>query len=246
MAGIKILLVEDDWIIAKEITLSLQDMGFEPVGTIDSGEEAIRQMPVLQPDLVLLDIGLSGDMTGIDTARQLKQQFKVPYIFLTALADQSTLEQAKLTEPYAYLVKPVSPESLYSSIEITMHNASQRKVTDVLPAEPLVKPLQYEEGIFVKNKKRLEKVQLSDVLYIEAVDVYAMMFTVHGKFLLSNSLKSVEEKFPASHFMRVHRSFIVNTHKIEAIEENDLMLAGRAIPIGKTFREPVMSRLQVL
>ena len=102
------------------------------------------------------------------------------------------------------------------------------------------------EFIFVKNKKRLEKVQLSDVLYIEAVDVYAMMFTVHGKFLLSNSLKSVEEKFPASHFMRVHRSFIVNTHKIEAIEENDLMLAGRAIPIGKTFREPVMSRLQVL
>ena len=81
MAGIKILLVEDDWIIAKEITLSLQDMGFEPVGTIDSGEEAIRQMPVLQPDLVLLDIGLSGDMTGIGTARQLSNNSKCRIFF---------------------------------------------------------------------------------------------------------------------------------------------------------------------
>lgn len=246
MAGIKILLVEDDWIIAKEISLSLQDMGFEPVATIDSGEEALRQLPLLQPDLVLLDIGLSGEMNGIETARHIRDRFKLPYIFLTALADQATLDSAKLTQPFAYLVKPVSAESLYSAIEITMHNAGQRRDADITPADHLPVALQYGDGIFVKTKKRLEKVWLKDVLYVEAIDVYAMLYTATGKYLLGSSLKAVEEKFPAKDFMRVHRSFIVNMHCIEAVEEHDLLIQGRAIPVGKTYREAVMNRLQIL
>ena len=71
MPGIKVLLVEDDWIIAKEIAYNLQDLGFEVAASVDNAEEAYRQIKTLQPDIVILDIDLSGDMTGIDLAKQL-------------------------------------------------------------------------------------------------------------------------------------------------------------------------------
>lgn len=243
MPGIKIVLVEDDWIIAKEIAYSLQDFGFEVAGTFDTGEEALKGIKRLQPNIVLLDIGLAGEMSGIDVARQLKED-KVPFIFLTALADTATINEAKLAEPYAYLVKPVAPESLYSTIEITLHNVHKEKETVLTP--PLQEGLKIEESIFVKAKNRLEKLWLKDVLWIEASDIYALVITAAGRHLLNTSLKVVEEKFPASRFLRVHRSYIVNLEKIEAIEEDDIIIGGSKIPVGKTYREKLMTRLSFL
>ena len=94
MPGIKVLLVEDDWIIGKEISYSLQDLGFDVVGICDSGEEALKQIKIMKPDIVLLDIDLSSEMTGIDVAKKLKLENAVPFIFLTALADSETIEKA--------------------------------------------------------------------------------------------------------------------------------------------------------
>jgi Response regulator of the LytR/AlgR family len=245
MPGIKVLLVEDDWIIAKEISYTLQDLGFEVVANFDNAEDAYKQMKTLLPDLVILDIDLSGEMTGIDLARLLKQEGRTPFIFLTALADMQTVEKAKLAEPYAYLVKPVTPETLYSTIEITLHNAARRSA-DIAAATSIKGDLSFDDGIFVKNKKRLEKILLKDILWIEAYDIYAMIKTANGQFLLSHSLKVVEEKFPSSHFLRVHRSYLVNKEKIEAIEENELVIGAKHIPIGKTYRDALMKKLSIL
>jgi DNA-binding LytR/AlgR family response regulator len=246
MPGIKVLLVEDDWIIAKEISYNLQDMGFEVAGCFDNGEEAYRQVKTLIPDLVILDIDLAGEMTGIELATQLKKDGNIPFIFLTALADSQTVEKAKLAEPYAYLVKPVTPETLYSTIEITLHNATRRN-TDIADTASSIKDnLNIDDSIFVKNKKRLEKILLRDILWVEAFDIYAMIKTPAGQYLLSHSLKAVEEKFPSSHFIRVHRSFLVNKEKIDAIEESDLIISATAIPVGKTYREGLMKKLSVL
>ena len=244
MAGIKIVLVEDDWIIAKEIAYTLQDLGFEVVGTYDTGEEGLRQIASLQPDMVLLDIDLGGDLSGIDVGRQLKEA-KVPFIFLTALADSHTVQQAKLVEPYAYLVKPVAPETLYSTIEITMHNASAHKHSGIA-APALQETLTAEGSIFVKDKGRLEKLLLKDIRWVEASDIYALVCTDKEKHLLSCSLKVIEEKFPVSTFIRVHRSYVINLDKIDAIEEDSLIIGKEKIPIGKTYREKLMSRLSFL
>ncbi len=249
MAGIKILLVEDDWIIAKEMALNLNDMGFEPVGTFESGEEALAHIPKLKPDLILVDIGLAGEMSGIETAKSIRDDFGLPFIFLTALADADTIKQAKLTQPYAYLVKPVSLENLYSSIEITMHNAGTRPFMPSAETEtidPIQQNLQYDDSVFVKTRRRHQKLLVKDIWWVEALDIYAQLTTASGNYLISQSLKAVEEKFPSEHFIRVHRSYLVNIHKIEAIEENDLVLEGKNIPIGKTYRDNLMRRLQFL
>ena len=241
MAEIKIVMVEDDWIIAKEISLSLNDLGFDVIAHFDNGEEALKKIPELKPDIVLLDIVLVGELSGIDTGRELKKQLGIPFIFITALADASTIEKAKLTQPYAYLVKPVTSESLYAAIEITLHNASQQN-----NATPLLKEnLSIDDGIFVKTKTRLEKIALKDIQFVEASDIYAFICTETGRYLLNTSLKVVEEKFP-SKFLRVHRSFIVNLDKIEAIEEDELIIQHNKIPIGKTYKEKLMAKLSFL
>lgn len=246
MPGIKVLLVEDDWIIAKEIACSLQDFGFELAGQFDNGEDALANMAALKPDIILLDIGLSGELDGIETAKKIKKEFSIPYIFLTAQADMSTLNKAKITEPSAYLVKPVSTETLYSTIEIILHN-HRKKQAELLPViPPLKEGLTMEDGIFVKHNKRLEKILLKNILWIEAFDIYAMLHIENQKYLLNHSLKTVEEKFPAQKFIRVHRSFIVNTEKIEAIEESDLIINNIPIPVGKTYRDKLMDRLLFL
>lgn len=242
MSGIKILLVEDDWIIAKEISLSLNDLGFEVLAHVESGEDALKKISELKPDLVLLDIGLSGEMSGIETAQIIKKDFQIPFIFLTALADSSTIEKAKLTEPYAYLVKPVKIETLYSTIEITLYNAAQRKEVTPLLKEGLT----IDDSIFVKTKGRLEKLQLNQVLWVEASDIYALVCTAAGKYLLNTSLAAVEEKFPSGRFIRVHRSYIVNVDKIEAIEKDELFINQQRIPIGKTYKDKLMSKLSFL
>ncbi|MEO6733650.1 MAG: LytTR family transcriptional regulator DNA-binding domain-containing protein [Ferruginibacter sp.] len=246
MAGIKVLLVEDDWIIAKEISYNLLDMGFELAGSFDNAEEAYRQVKSLLPDLVILDIDLAGEMTGIELAAQLKKDGNIPFIFLTALADSQTLEKAKLAEPFAYLVKPVARETLYSTIEITLHNASRRNADIATTATSIKDNLTFDDSIFVKNKKRLERILLKDILWAEAYDIYAMIKTATGQYLLSHSLKAVEEKFPSANFIRVHRSFLVNKDKIDAIEESDLIIAGTPIPVGKTYRDNLMKKLSVL
>lgn len=245
MQSVRILIAEDDWIIAKEISLTLQDLGFEVIGTFDTGEELLQKLPTLKPDLILLDIDLAGTMTGIDIAEKLKPQ-GIPFIFLTAMADIQTIEKAKQTEPYAYLVKPVRAESLLSTIEISLYNFHRQKSNSQVVTATSTNAFSIDESIFVKAKKRLEKIKIADILWIEAEDIYAIIVTKTGKFILSQPLKNIEERLPAQYFMRVHRSFIVQLDKIQAIEENDLIIEGKHIAIGKTFKDKLMNRLAFL
>lgn len=242
MPKVRVYLVEDDWIIAKEITFTLQDLDFEVIGNKDNGEEAIAEIEKKQPDLVLLDIDLAGKMSGIEVAEKLRP-LGIPYIFLTAMSDHSTIEKAKVTNPYAYLVKPVKAESLLSTIEISLYNATQ-KMPESVDKQVVndTQRLQDTDSVFVKSKRRLERIFLKDILWVEAEDIYSIIVTKTGKFILSQPLKNIEVRFPTT-FLRIHRSYIVRVDNIQAIEESDVIIDGKYIPIGKTFKDKLMSKL---
>lgn len=246
MQAVRILIAEDDWIIAKEISITLQDLGFEVLGAFDTGEELLQKLAQLKPDMVLLDIDLAGQLSGIEVAERLRGQ-GVPFVFLTAMADLPTIEKAKQTEPYAYLVKPVRADTLLSTIEVSLYNY-RRKLHAEQPAvaTPPRETFSIHDHIFVKAKKRLEKIRIADILWIEAEDIYAIIVTPTGRYVLSQPLKNVEERLPSEYFMRVHRSFVVQLDKIAAIEDHDLVVGGKFIPIGKTFRDKLMSKLAFL
>ena len=118
----RVLIVEDDEIIANLITLMLEKKGYAIAGTTDSGEDAIRKAVELEPDLVLMDINLKGQMDGITAAWYLFQIFHFPIIFLTALCDDNLLEKAKNAQPYGYILKPFTDRELTSNVELALYN----------------------------------------------------------------------------------------------------------------------------
>ena len=118
MASIKILVVEDEAIVARDIRSQLTAMGYTPVGHATAGEQAIAMAGVLHPDLVLMDIQLAGPMDGIVAAQAIRDQFFIPVVFLTAFAADDIIARAKLTEPYGYILKPFSERELHTVIEM--------------------------------------------------------------------------------------------------------------------------------
>lgn len=128
MEKTKILVVEDQTIVALNIKNRLKNLGYAVPGTAVSGEEAIREAELTEADLVLMDIMLKGDMDGIEAARIIKSRFGTPVIYLTACTDFETLERAKLTEPEGYISKPFKEEDLYDNIEAALFKSrSMRK-----------------------------------------------------------------------------------------------------------------------
>ncbi|MDR4505988.1 MAG: response regulator [Candidatus Scalindua sp.] len=121
MAKAKIMIVEDEWITAEDIKMSLESLGYTVTSVSSSGEEAIQNAEKGRPDLVLMDIVLKGEMDGIEAARQIRACYNIPIIYLTAYADENTLERASITEPFGYIVKPFVNEDLKISIEIALY-----------------------------------------------------------------------------------------------------------------------------
>ncbi|MBS0169376.1 MAG: response regulator [Nitrospira sp.] len=123
MEPANILIVEDEPVVAKDIQLSLQRLGYRVPATATSGEEAIRKAGDTHPDLILMDIVLKGKMDGVETARQIQRRQDVPVIYLTAYADHHTLERAKVTSPAGYMLKPYQANELRTTIELALHRA---------------------------------------------------------------------------------------------------------------------------
>ncbi|HIK05102.1 MAG TPA: response regulator [Trichormus sp. M33_DOE_039] len=118
MTATKILVVEDEVIVARTITSQLGQLGYDVIGTASSGKVAIAKALEAKPELVLMDIILKGEMDGIDTASYIREHLDIPVIFLTAYGDDNTLQRAKITQPFGYIVKPFTSKDLRIAIEI--------------------------------------------------------------------------------------------------------------------------------
>jgi len=121
MTGEKILVVEDEAIIAYNLQRILSSFGYKVPETVESGPQAIKAAETLQPDLVLMDIQLRGEMDGIEAARQIRARSDLPVVYLTAYAEDTRLMQARQTTPYGYLVKPVQDRELHATIEMALY-----------------------------------------------------------------------------------------------------------------------------
>jgi PAS domain S-box-containing protein len=139
MAVTQILVVEDERITAEDIKSALESAGYAVPALVSSGEEAVRKAGELQPDLILMDIRLDGEMDGIEAAGQIRERFGIPVIYLTAYSDRGIVQRAKVTEPSGYLLKeqfgflrkPFEESELHTTIEITLYNYKiERRLRD--------------------------------------------------------------------------------------------------------------------
>lgn len=125
--SVKILVVEDERILALSLKKKLEKLGFTVTGTVSTGEEAIENAKDNQPDLVLMDIVLKGEMDGIETAKLLITLHNIPIIYLTAYADDKTIKRAAETYPYGYIMKPYKDREIKANIEMALHKHKAEK-----------------------------------------------------------------------------------------------------------------------
>ncbi|ETA68099.1 MAG: two-component system, response regulator PdtaR [Methanolobus sp.] len=124
---IKILVVEDESIIALNIKKKLKSFGYTVPALATTGEEAIKMAEITFPDLILMDVRLKGEMDGIRTAEEIRKDFDIPIVYLTAYSDDEILEKAKKTKPYGYIVKPFKANDLRSNIEMALYRHEMEK-----------------------------------------------------------------------------------------------------------------------
>lgn len=236
----KVLIAEDDMVVAKNLSITLGERGYDILGISESGEELLQLVGKAQPDIIIMDINLAGLMDGIEVASLLKSKTTIPVLYLTSDRDLATMERAKLTNPDGYLIKPFDDDELVSAIEIALH---RHHLTDNSQRESTVVS---DSHLFVKVRNRLEKVKFDDVSFIEANDIYSNLVTSQNNYILSYSLKTLADKLPPHTFIRVHRSYIINVEHINAIEDNYILIDKKNIPIGKTYKEDLMKRLSII
>jgi DNA-binding LytR/AlgR family response regulator len=248
--AINILVVEDESIVRKDIERSLTKMGYNVVAQADNGEKAIELAHEFKPQIALMDIMLKGDMTGIEAAAKIKEDIDIPVIFLTAYADEATLSKAKITEPHGYILKPFKEIDLHTTIEMALHK--HKKERELKVENELLKSLSLfkagAEYLFVKHHSKLVKLNASDVYYVEALKDYVQIITKENKFTLHATMKDVEKKLPNKIFLRVHRSFIINLDKIEAIVGGNVVMQdfAKEISVGGNYRDELAERINVL
>lgn len=250
MSKTNVLVVEDESIVSKDIQHSLKKLGYNVVGAAATGENAIALATEHRPDIVLMDIMLKGDMNGIEAAGEIRKQLGIPVIYLTAYADEGTLSKAKVTEPYAYIIKPFKEIDLHTSIEMALYKHGKEKEVvkerDLLYS--LVENKDSKNFIFVKSNSRLVKLNTKEIYFIEALKDYVVINTLNSRYTIHSTMKDIERKLPGDEFIRVHRSFIVRLDKIAAIEQPNLILENdkKTIPIGGSYKDDLVKRINLV
>jgi DNA-binding LytR/AlgR family response regulator len=244
---IKILVVEDEMIIAAKISMQLTSLGYEVTGILPRGEQAIDQVKENKPDIILMDINLKGNLDGIETATLLQKQYNFPIIYLTANADEPTFNRAKSTRPYAFISKPFKQLDLQRAIELTISRMAENDTgTRSEAATGEEQPFILSDRIFVRYKEKMVKILIADILYIEADRNYSRIFTPTKEYVLSITLKTIEERLPVKLFQRIHRSYIINIMHVDEVAESHAIIAQKPIPLGSGMKEQLMQRIQTL
>ena len=238
----RILIVEDDMIIAANISLQLTNLGYEVTGIESRGEEAVQHAKTNAPDLLLLDVNLKGKMNGFDTAKAIQNFKDIPIIYLTANNDEASFALAKETRPWAFITKPFNKLNLQRTIELVVAQIEEKMGSGRLADQMEV----MEDRIFVRHNGNMEKILLVDILYVEADRNYCKIVTEANSHLITSTLKTMEEKLPKSKFVRVHRSYLVNLSKLDVVAEHHIEIKRKVIPLSKSHKVQLLGRIHTI
>ncbi|MEQ6125119.1 response regulator transcription factor [Pseudotenacibaculum sp. MALMAid0570] len=227
MEHLNVLIVEDTPQESKEVKLLLEKNGFNVVSVVTNYKDAIAAILNEDVDLLILDIFLNGNPDGINIAETIDampNKLK-PFIFLTSSIERTIFERAKLTKPFAYMVKPFNELELVYTIEQAIERFYNQPNALSVEDENAVIGDGY---LFIKKGKSLKKVHVSEIIYVEVEEKYCNIITQKEKFVILISLVKILDLLSTSNFCRTHRNFIVNTDKIVEIvpQDNLIILEG--------------------
>lgn len=245
----RILIVEDEPFIAENLQEMLSIFGYENTEITNSANQAIKAIKVSRPDLVLLDVKIKGDQDGIELGGIIKEQYQLPFVYITSYSDKETVNRAKHTQPLGFIVKPFTKDDVYAAIEVALYNknriAAKGGSTNILASS---NPTTYNnDSIFIKKKGMLEKVLYEDLRWIEADGNHITVNVDDGRaYTIRKSLKEITDKLPKDRFLRVHKSYVVLVDAVTAIDTSFVYLGEKNIPIGRSYYNAFTATLNTI
>lgn len=240
MSTIRILAIEDDPLYVESLKVVISELGYELMAVADNAEDALDAIRKEHPDVILMDIQINDRLTGIELAKLMKPLTAAPVIYVTAFKDKHVIAEAASTSASAYIIKPYEPESLQAAIELAIFAKPSQQLKQASPAIP---------SFYIKDNHRLVRINIVEILYVEVEEKYCYITTAQKRHIINIRLKDLLESLPEKDFIQVHRSFVVRKSAIEEINNalNEVVLTGKkSLPVGKTFREPLLSSLNYL
>jgi DNA-binding LytR/AlgR family response regulator len=221
----KILIVEDEFLVAADIEESLISMGYEVQGCIASGQAAIDEVERSLPDLILMDIRLKGEMTGIEAATRILKKHDVPIIYLTANADLGTIEQAKVSLPYGYITKPYSEKDLRTNIEIARYkfesDIQMKMASDQFHS---FFKAQYPGHVVMDGTRGLTREHADSIYYIDQQADGWMVHLRDDTYLVSTGLEQLLQILPNDQFIQINDQCLINRNKIFSYMDPDIII----------------------
>ncbi|MDB5267151.1 MAG: hypothetical protein JWP58_191 [Hymenobacter sp.] len=237
VSNLRCLVVDDDPMSVQIVLNCIKNTPFlTPAGSFTNPIEAAESLRTNPVDLLFLDVEMPL-LSGIELLGMLQNPPLV--VLITSSKDYAV--QAFEHAVVDYLVKPVSYARFLQASQKALEMAERRAAT--AGPDAIEAPDADADFTFVKVDNKLVRVGFDEVRYVEALGDYVHIVTGQSKLIVYSTMKAVEEKFPSSRFVRVHRSFIVNFNRIQALEDNSVIVEGKHIPVGQTYLREVMQRL---
>lgn len=227
MKSLNIYIVEDEPLIVSTIEVALRKQGFYAVGDAEDYETALVDIERLKPDLVLIDIQLTGQKDGVDLALELDKR-SLPYIFLSSQTDPNTIERVKHTNPLGYIVKPFTENGLRTNIELAWHNYTGTN----------------QHFLTIKHEGRLHRINENSISYLKAYDNYCYIVTNAKTYLVPHTLKHMFNQLEGNQFIKAHRSYVVNLNHIQSVNKNDISLENDSVPVSASQKSLLISKLK--
>ncbi|MCG6188066.1 LytR/AlgR family response regulator transcription factor [Maribellus maritimus] len=230
-------LVIDDEPLARDLMRSHIEKleNFEIVEECSDAMKALNALQKYSVDLMFMDIQMP-QITGIEFLKTLKHP---PKVIITTAYREYALDGFEL-DVVDYLLKPITFERFLKSVN-KYYQVSQE---DLIAEQPVNANVQNEEAfIYVKENKKVIKIHLNEIMYVEGLSEYVQIYTDSKKIITKTSMTNMEEKLPDSGFIRIHKSYIVSVQKIEAFTSSSIELPGKELPIGRSYKNSVLEVL---
>jgi len=240
------LIVEDEMIIAANISLQLSKLGYKISGIVSKGEEVLSSIKEDIPDIILLDIQLKGKLDGIEAAKLVNEKYSIPIIFLTSNTDDTYFNRAKAVKPYAFISKPFKKLDLQHALELAVNRMMSEDKLLAINGKANDLPIILSDRIFVRCNEKMVKIIIKDIYYIEADRNYCRIFSKDKDYLIVMTLKDIDKKLPNEHFLRIHRSYIVNLFHIDEVAGSHVVISKKVVPLSKILRADLLKRIQTI
>ena len=242
MQALKIIIAEDVANLEIDLQNRLVNMGFEVVALVSSPDDALKAISENKVDIMLMDTYSDLSVNGFEVAKQVKEKFDVPVVFLSAEDKNDFSSEIDDFGPCVFMNKPISDNELKANIIMA---TQAKEVSSIVSSMPKSVQSPY---IFVRADYRLNKIRLSEVYYLEAKKDYVIIHTSDNVYTVHATMKEMMRVLPEDLFIRTHRSYIVNIDKVFSIKYPDLIIENKmkTIPIGGLYRKSFFERINVI